>query len=85
MIPLTESIERLITRLEKIAKKNRDKFGYKIEINVERNSLFYSFVAFETTDGHEFLTGHGKTIEDAIINADNDVEESCKMWDYKIS
>lgn len=80
------SLEPLVRRLEAIAKKNRDEFGYRIEVDVDRSgTISYRFVAIETADRHEFVTGYGKTIDEAAETAMKDVEEACELWSYKVA
>jgi hypothetical protein len=72
----------LITMLEVIARKNKDQFKYKIDINVNHRGFSFRFVATETVDGHEFLIGRGATIQAAIADAMINVEGSCKRCGY---
>lgn len=78
-----ESINRLITRLQAIAAKNRDEFNYRIDIDPSRNGLTYRFVCKETADGHELLSGVGPCIESAIANAEADIAPALIAWAYK--
>jgi len=78
-----DKIQLLIIRLQSIAKKNRDDFSYKIDINISRSGITYRFVATETADNHEFLDGFGVTIDDAVDNAERSIEACCKQWGYK--
>jgi hypothetical protein len=78
------SLERLVIRLQAIAKKNSDQFRYKIQIEPTRKGIQYSFVCEETADGHALLTGCGATIEAAVADAEKDVDEACQEWGYEV-
>lgn len=81
----TAKVNELVSRLEKVAKKNKDEFKYRIEVNpnVTRGGANYRFVCTEKADGHEFVTGAGETIGSAVDDADESVGESCEGWGYK--
>ena len=76
-------IQKLVDRLEKIAKKNKDRFRYRIDIEPSFRATTYTFVCSEMADGHDFCSGFGADIETAINNADKDVENCCDAWGYK--
>jgi hypothetical protein len=78
------TIEHLIMVLQDIAKKNNDSFKYRIEIHpTSKDIVQYRFACVEDADEHEFLTGYGNTIQDAINTAARDLNEACKEWGYK--
>ena len=82
-----DTLERLVTRLQAIAKKNNDQFRYKIEIEPIRKggpAFQYRFVCEETAEHHALLTGCGETLEEAVIDAANEVENACQEWDYEL-
>lgn len=79
-----EQIHQLTNKLEKIARKNKDRFNYRIEIGYNTVSLVYRFVAFETADNHEFVSGYGNTIEKAVIECCQQIDAACKAWSYKV-
>ena len=62
-------MKEFIERLQAIAKKNGDEFNFRIEIHPCRDGLSYQFICEESMDTHEFLSGVGDTIEDAIADA----------------
>lgn len=72
----------LVQWLEVIAKKNKDTFDYKVGIKVVRNGLVFRFACIETADRHEFVTGFGPTMDDAVSSALNSVKDSCEAWSY---
>lgn len=79
-----DKIKELVDRLEKIAKKNKDEFDYKISIRLVKNGFMYLFECFENSCGHLFLEGIGSTIERAVSDASKGIEDSCREWDYKL-
>jgi len=77
-------MEQLIHRLEAIAKKNRDEFRYRIELDVLRDGkVRYNFIAEETADGHCLVGGSGMTIEEAVADTNAKIPEYIKSWGYK--
>lgn len=78
---MKESIEALVKRLNAIAKRNHDSFKYRIELRGW--PIKYHFIAEETADNHEFVNGYGSTIDDAVIDADNQIENACREWCYE--
>ena len=77
----TESklIADLTNKLYKIAKSNSDEF----ECYIKYNGRYFSFICQETEDEHIFTEGRGETITEAIKNAEENIEETCKEWGYK--
>lgn len=82
-------LENLIERLDKIAKKYGDEFKYQIDIENLANGLCYTFVCkfmcedtYGKVEGNTFFYGDGKTIDDAIEAANNNVENACKKFKY---
>ena len=73
----------LITTLNRIAKKNKDEFAYRIVINQNRTGLEYIFECSENCDGHPFVTGISDSIEQALDNALLEIDSCCKEWGYK--
>lgn len=78
-------LQDLIERLEKIAKKNKDKFKYQIDINFlpRDKKIVYTFNCIETADDHSFTTGSGDTIEEAVEDAISDIKSALESWGYK--
>lgn len=76
-------LQTLINRLELVAQKNKDKFTYKINIEVNRKGIVYLFYCQEKAEGHTFLCGSGVTIDEAVIQAHNGIEDACKWWGYE--
>ena len=81
---LTEAARAVSERLQKIAKRNGDKFEFTCTIALQPDGLLYEFVAAEDADGHEFVTGKGPTAEAAIVQAAERIESACKYWHYKV-
>ena len=80
-----KELENLVARLEAIAKKNKDKFGYSIMVYPNRlGLLLYCLEVKELADGHIFVGGDGPTIELAVAAADNAIVESCESWGYEL-
>lgn len=77
------NIETLILKLEEIAGKNGDSFRYGIGVEVTRRGISYSFVCSEKADGHEFLTGSGSSVFEAVEDAMKDLPQALKSWGYK--
>lgn len=75
-------IRDLVGRLDKIAKKNRDTFRYRMEIH-NVNNIRYRFIAEETAERHEFTSGYGFTIQEAVKAAEDGIPEALKQWGYK--
>lgn len=79
-------IRALTHRLKNIAQKNKDEFSFRIEIELPRTiepTCKYRFVCLETAESHEFTSGIGKTIEEAVDNATSGLPEALKQWGYK--
>lgn len=78
-------IVTLIDRLFCIAKKNKDVFNYRIEMELIRNSPFirYHFICEESSEGHVFVSGVGDTIEEAVDDAEQSIGDCLKLWKYK--
>lgn len=74
---------QLIKRLEGIAKKNKDEFGYQINVYPRINGLEYEFICLERADGHIILNNFGSTLEEAIDIKESEIVEACKEWGYK--
>lgn len=75
-------VATLINKLEKIARKNEDKFRYNIGILPTPAGMQYCFTCSEKTDGHEFVVGFGSSPDAAAADAVNNVKEACKEWGY---
>lgn len=79
------ALETLITRLEEIAKKNDDKFIYRIDIRTSRfGRMEYHFVAQEEADRHEFAGGSGSNLEVMAGNVLVDLPAACSCWGYTL-
>ena len=72
-----------LTELQRIAKKNDDEFKYSADIDLRRDGLWITFTAAETADRHAFVSGYGRTLEEAVNNACEDIKDACESWDYK--
>ena len=81
---IDECMFKLIERLQKIAKLNDDEFLYRIDVELLRGGkLKYCFVAEETADGHEFASGCGGSIQEAIAETEDGIPAACEYWEYK--
>lgn len=77
-----KQIEELVSRLEKIANQNGDRFYYYVSVEATRVGISYEFLANEKSDGHCFVSGRGITIEIAIKNATDNIAASLVDWNY---
>lgn len=73
----------LIAMLEEVAKANKDEFLYSMEFNPGCASAWFHFIARERADRHIIVEGSGMTIEEALQEAEDNIEEACESWDYK--
>ncbi len=80
-----EKLNQLVSRLQRIAKKNDDAFRYRIDIKPGCNGgvVFLEFVAEETADGHCFTSGSGTTIDAAVDIADAEIKNALGEWGYE--
>lgn len=76
-------IETLIKELEQIAKKNHDRFDYRIMIRSVGGKLIYTFVAEDPKYSTDFVSGDGFSPEEAAEAALRGLDEVCTIWDYK--
>lgn len=74
----------LLVRLEKIALKNDDHFDYCLRFrpSLRDSKVSVEFCAVERADGHDFVSGSGNSIEDAVKNAVLDIPGQLKSWGY---
>jgi hypothetical protein len=77
------TLQKLVTRLERVAQVNKDEFEYSIRIKVRNGMAKPEFVCQEVAEKHEFFSRNGETIEEAIALAWNDVAPACEAWGYK--
>lgn len=78
---LSESwLDKTVGALRRIEKLNNDVFS----IRVLPRPLGYRFQCVEIEEGHEFVSGLGATIEEAAMEAFNDIESACNEWDYEM-
>jgi hypothetical protein len=75
-------MKEVITRLEKIAHSNDDRFGYNIAIEVRNGRIWYEFRCYEQADNHEFVSGRGESPEWAALMAMNHIEDALEQWGY---
>lgn len=74
---------KLIQHLERIARKNKDSFSYRIEIVPGKNEAKYSFWVEEIYDHHVFLSTEISDINDSQSSIDEDMlKKACKNWGY---
>jgi hypothetical protein len=78
-----ETVSRVVNRLKDIARKNGDKFTFSVDIVADRSILVYEFYCKEVEDGCEFVNGFGKTLQQAVENAEKGIKEKCDYWGYK--
>jgi hypothetical protein len=77
-------MENLLKKLDNIAQKNGDEFRYNIGIRLIKGKPYFEFSAEETTDQHCFVGGSGSSIEEAVQEAENNIESSCESWGYEL-
>lgn len=75
-------LEKLIARLEAVARKNDDDFCYAVEVSRGRNGWRYEFVCKETAEGHDFLNGVGTSLEGAVQAAIMNLLDALVSWGY---
>lgn len=81
----TMPLSTFITRMEAIAKLNRDEFTYTITITpVKHGGLIYDLQVSEEAEGHLFVNGIASTLEGAVSQAMNDLDDAADQWGYKI-
>jgi hypothetical protein len=82
---MEEKIKQLIQTLERVAEKNSDVFRYRIEIETHprTGAFIFQFIALESADGHEFVSGKGRTLEEAASRASADIDSACDAWGYE--
>ncbi len=73
-----KKIQELITKLSAIARKNGDRFRFRIELAANT----YSFVCKEHTDGHEFIRCTAGDLFACVHAALAEIPNACKTWDY---
>ncbi len=78
-----KEIEEALKRFRAIADKNDDEFRFFIRIMPTPAGITYLFEVEETADRHEFISGAGITIEDAVADALDCIPEACKDWGYE--
>lgn len=77
-------MEKLIARLQRIARKNDDVFSYTVKIVPNKaGTLLYEFECKETSDEHCFVSSNGFTLEEVATNADKWVDDACEEWGYE--
>lgn len=79
----TITLEKLVARLERVARKNEDEFRYYIRLDVWNGNVSPSFVCEETALKHTFLSRKGATIEEVVNLAWGDIAPACEAWGYK--
>lgn len=77
------TLQQLITRLERVAEVNDDRFEYSIRIRVKRGTAVPEFVCEESADRNVFFSRTGETIEEVIALAWSEVALACAAWGYK--
>lgn len=78
------SIKEAISALELVAEKNSEEFNYRLTVEPMHNGLLYIFECTERADGHTFIDGRGRSIEEAIDRAMSDLDEVSKSWGYAL-
>jgi hypothetical protein len=76
------NLQSLVMRLQRVATKNKDRFAYRIHLVPCGNSIRYRFICEETADNHTFLEGDGNNIDEAVENAEADIQNACASWGY---
>lgn len=76
-----EQIQRVVKRLDAIAKANEDKFEHRITI-LDGGARFL-FDCVETSDEHSFVTAIGPTIKQAVAVAETQIADALTEWSYE--
>lgn len=78
-------IQALVDRLLKIAAANDDEFNFRIDIEPQRRTPgpIYRFICEESAEGHGFVDGAGRTIEEAIGKATEAIPDALEHWSYE--
>ena len=68
----------LITRLQRVALFNREKFEYRLDIIPGRDgTILFHFVCEEARNHHNFVDGMGPTVADACADAGEGIDDAC--------
>lgn len=76
-------LSEIIRLCERVAVRNSDEFGYKIDVEVEGTKITYRLECFETADDHEFVSGSSETC-DCFDITEKDIEECAQAWGYEV-
>jgi hypothetical protein len=77
-------IQKLIERLQRIARKNEDEFRYSIDIEPPRRGVIvFVFNVTERADGHSFIAAEADTLEKLIANAEAQIPSALEEWGYE--
>lgn len=75
-------VDAVIYRLEKIAKQNDVEFVYVIyPLPGGKSGSCFEFEAKEDED--TFVSGKGKTVDEAALKAEMEITEAIENWEYK--
>jgi hypothetical protein len=77
-------MKEVLNRLQRIAKANNDKFGFKIELIANAKTVFYQFECFEQYEDHTFIFIETETFEEIPLLIEAEIEDACKEWNYKL-
>lgn len=72
----------VLKRLTRVADENDDCFQFNCELSLKGNGVQYRFTVTEAAEGHEFVGGSGRTLEEAVRIADGDMSSACREWGY---
>lgn len=75
-----DELHKLIERLDNIAKKNDEKFIYRIEIKSTEKGILFTFVC-EKTD-HVFIEGCKWGLPGCIDDAKKDIPRALNLWNF---
>jgi hypothetical protein len=80
---MKEQLIKLTDRLNKIAKKNKDSFMHELVfLSSKTYGFVWCFACKEDCEDHCFVSGHGKSPEEAMQEAENSIEAALEMWGY---
>lgn len=74
--------EDVINQLRRIAKENKDEFEIMRHVHAHER-MMYEFICRESKEKHVFVSGLGTTLEEAVLDAGNDIAAACNQWGYK--
>lgn len=78
---LSNRLESVVKRLNRIAEANRDVFKCTVEIEVRRKGICYRFECGNSQG--TFVSGIGSSADAAAMDAHQNVSKACEAWGYE--